>query len=64
MVEQTTVQNKSHPPVKIYAESETKFFSKAKDPFELTFVNDDKGQVAKAIVHYADGFVRQGKKLN
>ena len=45
LVEQITKKNKSYPAVEIYPESETNFFVTAKGPHELTFVNNDKGEV-------------------
>jgi hypothetical protein len=63
LVQQVMVKNKSYPALKIYPESETNFFGEAKGPFELTFVNNDKGEVTAVIEHYPGWPVREGKKL-
>jgi hypothetical protein len=60
LVEQITTKNKS-PAVEIYPESETNFFVTAKDPHELTFVKNDKGEVTSVIVRFPDIPVREGK---
>ncbi|HXJ57953.1 MAG TPA: alpha/beta fold hydrolase [Verrucomicrobiae bacterium] len=62
LVEQITTKNKSYPTVKIYPESATNSFT-AKDPHELTFVNNDKGEVTAVIVRFPGIPVREGKKL-
>ncbi len=63
LVEQITTKNKSYPAVEIYPESETNFFVTAKDPHELTFVKNDKGEVTAIIVRFPGIPVREGKKL-
>ncbi len=63
LVEQITTKNKSYPAVEIYPESETNFFVTAKDPHELTFVKNDKGEVTAVIVRSPGWPVREGKKL-
>ncbi len=63
LVEQITTKNKSYPAVEIYPESETNFFVTAKDPHELTFVKNDKGEVKAVIVRFPGIPVREGKKL-
>jgi pimeloyl-ACP methyl ester carboxylesterase len=63
LVNQITTKNKSYPAVDIYPESETNFFVTAKDPHELTFVNNDKGEVTAVIVRFPGIAIREGKKL-
>jgi hypothetical protein len=63
LLEQITSEKLSYPAVEIYPESETNFFAKVKSPFELTFVNNDKGEVTAVIERFPEGFVREGKKL-
>jgi alpha-beta hydrolase superfamily lysophospholipase len=63
LVERITSEKLSYPAVEIYPESETNFFAKAKSPFELTFVKNDKGEVTAVIERFPEGFVREGKKL-
>jgi pimeloyl-ACP methyl ester carboxylesterase len=63
LVEQITVKNNNRAAVEIYPESETNFFVKANSPHELTFVNNDKGEVTAVIVRSPGGPVREGKKL-
>ncbi|HTL59334.1 MAG TPA: alpha/beta fold hydrolase [Candidatus Limnocylindrales bacterium] len=63
LVEQITRENKSYPAVEIYAQSETNFFVTANSPHELTFVNNDKGEVTAVIARSPGGPVREGKKL-
>jgi len=63
LVEQITTKNKSYPAVEICPESETNFFVTAKDPHELTFVKNDKGEVTAVIVRFPGIPVREGKKL-
>jgi hypothetical protein len=63
LVEQITRENKSYGAVEIFPESETNFFVTANNPHELTFVNNDKGEVTKVIVRSPEGPVREGKKL-
>jgi len=47
----------------IYPESETNFFVRANSPHELTFVNNDKGEVTAVIVRFPGIAIREGKKL-
>ncbi|HZR16871.1 MAG TPA: alpha/beta fold hydrolase [Verrucomicrobiae bacterium] len=63
LVEQVTTQNKSYAAVDIYPESETNFFVTANRPHELTFVNNDQGEVTAVIERSPEGPVREGKKL-
>lgn len=63
LVEQITTKNKSYAAVEIYPESETNFFVTANSPHELTFVNNDKGEVTAVTVRSPGGPVRKGKKL-
>jgi hypothetical protein len=49
--------------VEIYPESKTNFFVTAESPRELTFVNNDKGEVTAVIVRSPGIPVREGKKL-
>ena len=63
LVEQNTTENKSYPAVEMYPESETTFFVTAEDPHELTFVNNDKGEMTAVIVRFPGIPVREGKKL-
>ena len=63
LVEQITTKNKSYPAVEIYPESKTNFFVTAESPHELTFVNNDKGEVTEVIVRFPGIPVREGKKL-
>jgi alpha-beta hydrolase superfamily lysophospholipase len=63
LVEQITTKNKSYPAVEIYPESKTNFFVTAESPHELTFVNNDKGEVTMVIVRFPGIPVREGKKL-
>ena len=63
LVEQVTWKNESSAAVGIYPESETHFFGTADSPHELTFVNNDKGEVTAVIVRSPGVPVREGKKL-
>ena len=63
LMEQITSEKLSYPAVEIYPESETNFFGKAYDSFELTFVNNDKGKVTGVIRRSPGMPVREGKKL-
>jgi hypothetical protein len=63
LVEQITWKNESSAAVEIYAESETNFFVTAKRPHELTFVNNEKGEVTAVIVRFPGEPVREGKKF-
>ena len=63
LVEQITTKNKSYPAVEIYPESKTNFFVTAESPHELTFVNNDKGEVTAVIVRSPEGPIREGKKF-
>ena len=63
VVEQITTKNKSYPAVEIYPESKTNFFVTAESPHELTFVNNDKGEVTAVILRSPGVPVREGKKL-
>jgi hypothetical protein len=49
--------------VEIYPESESNFFATAKDPHELTFVNNDQGEVTAVIVRFPGIAIREGKKV-
>ena len=62
LVEQITRKNRSFAAVEIYPESETNFFVTANSPHELTFVNNDKGEVTGVIARSPGGPVREGKK--
>jgi hypothetical protein len=63
MVQITLENKKSWAAVEIYPESETSFLVKANSPHELTFVNNDKGEVTAAIVRFPGGPAHEGKKL-
>jgi hypothetical protein len=63
LVEQITSKNLSCAAMEIHPESETNFFVTANNPHELTFVNNDKGEVTAVIVRSPGGPVREGKKL-
>jgi hypothetical protein len=63
LVEQITRENKSYAAVEIYPQSETNSFVRANSPDELTFVNNDKGEVTAVIARSPGGPVREGKKL-
>ena len=56
-------KNKAYPAVEIHPESETNFFGMAHGPHELTFVNNDKGEVTSVIVLFPGIPIREGKKL-
>jgi hypothetical protein len=55
------IQLTGQPKVEVFPESETKFFLRVVDA-QLTFVKDDKGQVAHLILHQG-GQDRQAKKI-
>jgi hypothetical protein len=48
--------------VEIYPESGTNFFVTAKNPHELTFINDQ-GEVTAVIVRFPGIPIRKGKKF-
>jgi len=49
--------------VEIYPESKTNFFSMDTSPHELTFVNNDKGEVTAVVVRSPGWPVHEGKKF-
>ena len=64
LMEQVMIRNKNYgAPVEIYPESKTNFFATAKDPHELTFVNNDQGEVTAVIARFPGIAIREGKKL-
>jgi len=63
LVEQIMTKNKSNPAVEIYPESTTNFFGMVKDPHELTFINNDKGEVTALVLRFPGIALREGKKL-
>ena len=63
LVEQITVKNESEAAVEIFPESEDTFYVDGDDPHSLTFVKNQKGDVAAVTMRSPGWPVREGKKL-